>query len=73
MPKESLVLFRPFDFEIGQKITIEAGPRYGDWEVIGYSERKVKLRCPITHREVEWDRFCYFVELREDEEWPHQH
>ena len=73
MPGESIVIFRPFDFEIGQKITIESGPRYGDWEVIGCSERKVKLRCPVTHREVEWDRFCYFVEQRKDEDWPHQH
>lgn len=73
MPKESVIVFRPYDFETGQKITIQAGPRYGDWEVIGCSERKVKLRCPVTHREVEWDRFCYFVEQRDDEEWPHQH
>ena len=33
----------------------------GDWEVIGVSDRKVKLRCPVSLREFEWNRFCYFM------------
>jgi hypothetical protein len=33
-------------------------------------ERKVRLRCPLSLREMEWDRFCYFVEERNDI-WPH--
>jgi hypothetical protein len=37
---------------------------------MGVTERKVRLRCPITNREFEWDRFCYAVEGREDLEWP---
>ena len=41
---------------------IEGGPRKGDWEAIGLTERKVKLRCPITNRVAVWDRFCYFVQ-----------
>jgi hypothetical protein len=65
-----VVVFRPHPLQVGQKIRVEGGPRAGDWEVIGVSERKVKLRCPISHREVEWDRFCYFVEERDGLEWP---
>jgi len=71
MAEETVFVFRPFDFEVGQKITIQGGPRRGDWEVIGCSERKVKLKCPITHKEVEWDRFCYLLGKSENEKWPH--
>ena len=49
--------------------TIEEGPRRGDWEVVGVSDAKVKLRCPISKREFEWARFCYVTETREDT-WP---
>jgi hypothetical protein len=71
MSRHDITIFKPYSFEVGEKITIESGPRRGDWEVIGVSEQKVKLRCPITHREVEWDRFCYYVEKLGDVEWPH--
>jgi len=70
MEKYDVTLFEPFPFKIGQKIRITGGKRYGDWEVIGVSDAKVKLRCPISHREFEWDRFCYIVEERNDEIWP---
>jgi hypothetical protein len=66
----NFLAFRPYPFEIGQKLFIESGPRRGDWEVIGLSDRKVKLRCPFSGREVEWDRFCYLVEERKGS-WPH--
>ena len=62
--------FRPYEFSVGQKIHIDGGPRKGDWEVIGLSERKVKLRCPVSFREFEWNRFCYFTEKRVVIEWP---
>jgi len=65
-----VTLFEPYPFRIGQKIRITSGKRYGDWEVIGLSETKVKLRCPISFREFEWDRFCYRVEERRGEVWP---
>jgi hypothetical protein len=64
-------IFRPYPFHVGQRIYIEDGPRRGDWEVIGISDRKVKLRCPISMREVEWDRFCYLVEESKNSPWPH--
>ena len=68
--KDKVVVFQPYPFQLGQKIHIDGGPRGGDWEVIGLSERKVKLHCPISAREVEWDRFCYFVEEDDAIEWP---
>jgi len=71
MVTESVVVFQSYPFRVGQKIHIESGPRHGDWEVIGISEKKVKLRCPVSRREFEWDRFCYFVEERNNVNWPH--
>jgi hypothetical protein len=62
--------FRPYPLQVGQKIFIDGGPRRGDWEVIGLSDRKVRLRCPFSGREVEWDRFCYLVE-KQTGTWPH--
>jgi hypothetical protein len=67
---QTFLTFRPYPLHVGQKLFIEGGPRRGDWEVIGLSERKVKLRCPFSGREVEWDRFCYLVEERTGT-WPH--
>jgi hypothetical protein len=71
MEKDPVLYFRPYPFAIGQRIYIESGPRRGDWEVVGVSDRKVKLRCPVSKRELEWNRFCYFVEERTDGPWPH--
>jgi hypothetical protein len=70
MATHKVTIFRPYPLEVGQKIHIEGGPRSGDWEVKGIADRKVRLRCPISGREVEWDRFCYFVEERDLLEWP---
>jgi hypothetical protein len=70
MAKHSVILFKPYPMAVGQKIHIAGGPRGGDWEVIGVSDRKVKLRCPVSFREFEWDRFCYFTEEQQDREWP---
>ncbi|NOZ21305.1 MAG: hypothetical protein GXP25_09470 [Planctomycetes bacterium] len=69
MAIHKVAVFEPYPFEIGQKIRIDGGRRAGDWEVVGVGEHKIKLKCPISHREFEWDRFCYLVEEREDE-WP---
>lgn len=71
MALSTVSVFAPYPFEEGQKIHIADGPRRGDWEVIGVTERKVKLRCPVSHREFEWDRFCYHVADRE-QTWPVQ-
>ena len=58
-------VFKPYPFKLGQKIKIDGGPRNGDWEVVDFTGHKVKLRCPISSREFEWDRFCYFVEEKQ--------
>ena len=71
MAVETIILFKTYPFKIGQKIYIEDGPRRGDWEVVGISDRKVKLRCPISKREFEWNRFCYLAEESSDSPWPH--
>lgn len=70
MDKHNVVVFRSYPFEVGQKLHIEGGPRNGDWEVIGVSDHKTKLRCPVSLREFEWNRFCYFVEERTGVVWP---
>lgn len=67
-----VTFFRPYPFTVGQKITIEGGPRGGDWEIIGVDDKKVKFRCPVSFREFEWARFCYFAEDKEISEWPHK-
>ena len=71
MDNEKVTIFRPYPFEVGQKIYIETGPRHGDWEVVGISDRKINLRCPISKREFEWNRFCYLVEESKESPWPH--
>ena len=72
MAADKVITFSPYPFRVGQKINIQSGPRSGDWEVVHVGERKVTLRCPISQREFEWDRFCYFVEEREGVPWPEE-
>jgi hypothetical protein len=67
----TVITFGSYPFQVGQKIYIKDGPRHGDWEVIGITDRKVTFRCPISHREFTWDRFCYFLEEQENSQWPH--
>lgn len=70
MSIHKVAVFDPYPFAVGQKIHIAGGPRRGDWEVIGVSDKKVKLRCPVSLREFEWDRFCYLVAEKSIAEWP---
>ncbi len=71
MATENVTIFKTYPFRVGQKIYIQDGPRHGDWEVVGISDRKVKLRCPISRREFEWNRFCYLMEESTNSPWPH--
>ena len=64
-----VTVFKPYPFKEGQKIFIEGSKRAGDWEVVGVSETKVTLRCPISKKEVNWDRFCYYIEDK-NMKWP---
>lgn len=70
MEKHKVVVFRLYPFDIGQKIHIEQGPRKGDWEVVAVTDRKVRLRCPLSLKEYEWDRFCYHAGEAYFEHWP---
>lgn len=70
MGYHDVTVFKSYPFKVGQKITIADGPRQGDWEVAGLTDRKVKLHCPFSHREFEWDRFCYAVEELRTVAWP---
>ncbi len=67
--EHSVAVFKPYPFEVGQKINIDGSRRAGDWEVIDITETKVTLRCPISKKELTWNRFCYFVEEK-TQEWP---
>ncbi len=70
MAKHEVAIFKPYPFQIGQKIRIDGSTRGGDWEVADITESKVTLRCPISKKEYIWDRFCYFAEEKDDAPWP---
>jgi len=70
MATHNVSIFKPYPFSKGQKIRIDSGPRKGDWEIVSFTERKVKLRCPISFKEFEWNRFCYLVEEHRERLWP---
>lgn len=65
-----VTVFEPYPFEVGQKIRIDGKYRHGDWEVVAVSGNKLTLRCPVSHREFVWDRFCYMVRDEKDVAWP---
>jgi hypothetical protein len=66
---DRVVFFTPYPFVVGQRVNITGGRRAGDWEVVGLTDRTVTLRCPISGKQFEWDRFCYLADEREAE-WP---
>lgn len=68
-----VLIFKPYPFKVGDKIFIEGGSISGDWEIIEVRERQVRLRCPVSHKEIERERFFYLVEERDREPWPHHH
>ena len=65
-----VTIFKPYPFQVGQKIRIDSGPRKGDWEVTGISDNKVKLHCPVHKIDVEWAKFCFFAEQLKNQQWP---
>ncbi len=70
MTKQKVTFFKPYPFQVGQKIRIEGSRREGDWEVTDITERKITLRCPLSNKEYTWDLFCYFTEEKNDAPWP---
>jgi len=71
--RDTVLILRPYPVRVGQKITIEDGPRRGDWEIVGVGDRKLRLRCPISHKELDSDWFCYVVTEAAGIPWPHRH
>ena len=70
MTNQKVTIFKPYPFEVGQKIRIEGSRREGDWEVTDITELKVTLRCPLSNKEYTWDLFCYFAEEKNGTPWP---
>ncbi|MDH3347875.1 MAG: hypothetical protein OEM02_07225 [Desulfobulbaceae bacterium] len=70
MARTNVIFFSPYPFKLGEKIHITEGKRRGDWEVVEISDDKVRLRCPVSNREFNWDRFCYEVREEEGVVWP---
>ena len=66
---DTVTVFKPYPFKVGQKINILGSKRSGDWEVVNLSETKVTLKCPVSKIQVNWDRFCYFAEDK-NMKWP---
>ena len=67
-----VTVFKPYPFQVGQKIRIENSRRSGDWEIAALSDHTITLRCPISKKEFEWKTFCYLVEEETDSEWPRE-
>ncbi len=70
MTKQKVTIFKPYPFQVGQKIRIEGSTREGDWEVDDISEHKIILRCPVSNKKFTWDLFYYFVEEKNNFPWP---
>ncbi len=70
MQKHKVTIFKPYPFQVGQKIRIEWSTREGDWEIADVTERKVTLHCTLSNKEYTWDLFCYFTEEKDDTPWP---
>jgi hypothetical protein len=70
--KHDVTVFKQYPFRVGQKIRIEDSRRRGDWQIAAIGEHTVTLRCPVTHKEFEWTRFCYLVEEEKGVTWPRQ-
>ena len=70
MTEQKVIIFKEYPLEVGQKIHVKGGSRRGDWLVIGMTDKKIKLQCPVSAREVEWEKIFGFVELSTRAEWP---
>jgi hypothetical protein len=67
---DSVSVFAPYSFQIGEKIRIEGPNRHGDWLVVAVDGDSVSLRCPVSGREFTWKNFCYLVRREEGAIWP---
>jgi len=67
---DTVSIFTPYSFQVGEKIHIEGPNRHGDWLVIAVSDDSVSLRCPVSGREFTWKNFCYLTRREENAIWP---
>jgi hypothetical protein len=58
---ETGLIVRPYPVRLGQKITIEAYAPARRLADNRGGDRKLRLRCPISHKELDCDRFCSVV------------
>lgn len=70
MAEHEVVFFREYPLTVGQKIHIEDGFRRGDWLVTGVTDEKIHLRCPVSGREVVWERTFCFAGVSALDKWP---
>ncbi len=70
MAEQEVIFFKEYPLSAGQRIHIEDGPRRGDWLVIGVTDKKIQLRCPVSGREVEWEKIFCLVSVSSGTEWP---
>ena len=69
--QHEVAFFKPYPLKKGQKIRIEDSPLQGDWEIVDVTAFKVRIRCPITKKELTKDRFFFFTETKKDQ-WPNE-
>ena len=70
MTEEEVIVFKEYPLAVGQRIHLDGGFRRGDWLVIGMTDKKIHLRCPVSGREVEWERIFCFAGVSGPAEWP---
>ncbi|MGB3212227.1 MAG: hypothetical protein WBB19_16110 [Desulforhopalus sp.] len=70
--KYDVAVFKPYSFQVGQKIRIEDCRRKGDWEISAVGEHKITLKCPVSKKEFEWTKFCYLVNEEKEVAWPQE-
>ena len=65
-----VAVFEPYPFCVGQKIRIENSRRAGAWEIAAGGDNTGPLRCPISNKTFDWNKFCDLVAEEEDAVWP---
>jgi len=70
MTGHEVTFFREVPLKVGQKINFVDGKRRGDWLVVEITDRKIRLRCPVSGRELESDRILCHAETKVVREWP---
>lgn len=70
MTEQQVIVFKEYPLAVGQKIHLEDGFRRGDWLVTGVTDKKIQLRCPVSGRNVEWERTLCFAGTATRRQWP---